>query len=90
MKNEKSGLVQAVFYQAGELAISETLKISVDSQAAIILKISKGVVTEITASDPSRMLGKLHLEIEDGAGKHERAIELPGGFFAGQSVIIIF
>ncbi len=89
VKNEKSGLVQAVFYQAGALAINENLKLVVDSQAAVILKISRGVVTEITAADPSRMLSTLHLEILDGGGMREWAIELPGGFFAGQSVNMI-
>lgn len=90
VKSESLGLVQAVFYQAGELVVNENLKLAVDSQAAIILKVSKeGVVTEITAADPSRMLGKLHLEIKDGAGKRELAIELPKGFFAGKSVNMI-
>lgn len=89
VKSKRSGLVQAVFYQAGELAIADNLKLRVDSRAAVILKIFKGEIKEISAADPSRKLSHLHLEILDGAGVRELAIELPGGFYAGQSVNLI-
>jgi chondroitin AC lyase len=89
VKSEKTGLVQAIFYQAGELVISENLKISIDSPAALILKTDSGVISEISAADPSRTLSKLHLSITDRAGEQERTIELPTGDFAGQSVVLV-
>ena len=81
----KTGVVQAVFYQAGELTVSEDLKISSDSQGAVILKCPDGVLKEITAADPSRMLGSLHLNI---SGIGDLSFRLPEGDYAGQSVSV--
>lgn len=88
VKSEESGVAQAIFYQAGEVVFSENLALSVESPAAIILKISGGVVKEISAADPSRKLSHLHLKISDKNGVNDRVIKLPSGFFAGQSVSI--
>ncbi len=88
VKCEKPGLAQAIFYQAGEVIFSEDLVLSVESPAAVILKISGGVVKEISAADPSRKLSQLHLKISDKSGVNDRVIELPSGFFAGQSVSV--
>jgi len=90
VKSEKSGLVLAIFYKAGELVISEYLKISIDSPAALILKTEKGVVREISAADPTRAMSKLHLSITDREGEQELTIQLPTGDFAGQSVTVDF
>jgi chondroitin AC lyase len=84
VKDQESGLVQAVFYHAGEIDISEGIKLSVDSPGAVMLKIVEGEVKEITVADPSRSLKRIHLQI---SGMDELAIELPEGIFAGQSVI---
>ncbi len=86
VKSEKTEIIQAIFYQAGELVISENLKISIDSPAALILKTDKGVIREISVADPSRTLSQLHLIITDRTGEQERSIQLPTGDFAGQSV----
>ncbi|MFO7670303.1 MAG: polysaccharide lyase family 8 super-sandwich domain-containing protein [Bacteroidales bacterium] len=89
VKSEELGLVQAVFYQAGELPVSENLTLVIDSPGAIILKISDGVVKEISAADPSRNLSHLHMRISDVSGVSELSIELPSGFYAGQSTSLV-
>ncbi len=84
VRDQESGMVQALFYQAGEVDITEEMKLSLDSPGAVMLKIREGKVKEITVADPSRSLMRLHLQI---SGMDELAIELPEGVYAGQSVI---
>lgn len=83
VQDHASGMVQAIFYHAGEIDFSGGLKLSVDSPGAVMLKIKEGEVKEITVADPSRSLRRIHLHI---TGMDELAIELPGGVFAGKSV----
>lgn len=87
VQDHKSGIVQAIFYHAGEINISESVKLSVDSPGVIMLKLSHGEVKEITVSDPSRRLSRIHLHI---TGMDELSIELPKGVYAGQSVKVNF
>jgi len=82
VRDKESGLVQAVFYQAGELEVSEDMTISIDSQGAVMLKMNGDTVKEITVADPSRKLARMHLEI---SGIGDITIDLPAGFYAGQS-----
>ena len=83
VQDQESGMVQAIFYQAGEVDTSEGMKLSLDSPGAVMLKISEGKVKEITVADPSRSLSRLHIQI---SGIDDFTIELPNGVYAGQSV----
>lgn len=85
VKDHESGLVQAIFYHAGEIDISGGMKLSVDSPGAVMLKISDGEVKEITVADPSRNLNRMHLKI---SGMDDLSIKMPEGVYAGQSVIL--
>ena len=85
VKDHDSGMVQALFYQAGEIDISEGMKLSIDSPGAVMLKMSHGEAKEITVADPSRRLRRIHLQI---SGMDDLTIELPTGVNAGQSVNI--
>jgi len=84
VKDRESGLVQALFYHAGEIEISEGIILALDSPGAVMLKLREGKVKEITVADPSRSLKRLHIQI---TGMENLRIELPGGVYAGQSVI---
>jgi len=84
VQDQESGMVQAIFYQAGEVDTSEGMKLSLDSPGAVMLKISEGKVKEITVADPSRSLSRIHLQI---SGMEKLVIDLPGGVYAGQSII---
>jgi chondroitin AC lyase len=78
-----AGLVQAIFYQAGELNIAEGIELSLDSPGAVMVKINEGKVKKITVADPSRSLSRMHLQI---TGMNDLNIELPEGVYAGQSI----
>lgn len=84
VKDLESGLVQAIFYHAGEIDISDGMSLVLDSPGAVILKMNDGVVTELTVADPSRKLNRMHLKI---SGMDELSIKLPQGDYAGSSVI---
>ena len=84
VKNEKMGMVQIVFYEAGELKIHQNLTVSRDSPGLIILKLKDGLVKKLTVSDPTRKLGKMHIDI---SGMDHQTIDLPKGDFAGSSIM---
>jgi chondroitin AC lyase len=101
--NTRLGICQAVFYEAGELEISDDMVLSLDSPAAVMVKLTGHDVESITVSDPSRKLARLHLKISGNFPvneKHARSrfdgeksmsevtVELPGGPYAGQSVVV--
>lgn len=95
-------MCQAVFYEAGEVQVSDDLTLAAATPGIVILQqTSDG--TRLTASDPNRELGKMILSIsarveESGAGYRafwneeeqvsELIIDLPQGQYAGSSVTI--
>lgn len=83
VSDNDSGMLMAIFYQGGELRLPGGHKLSIDSQGVVMLKIRDGEFKEISVSDPSRKLSRIHIKI---SGRDELAIDLPGGFYAGQSV----
>lgn len=54
---------QAVFYQSGEVVLPGGIRLACDTPGAVMIKTNKGKVTGLSVSDPSRMLGKMHLTI---------------------------
>ena len=98
-------MCQAVFYKAGELEISENLKLISDNPGVILLKMKGEKVTEVSVADPNRELGRFHLSISDKVEKKDEnvvaiwnektgmtdiAIDLPQGVYAGKSVTVSF
>ena len=83
VEDQNSGMVQALFYHGGEIETTGGIKLSIDSPGAVMLKVIKGEVKEITVADPSRSLSRIHLQI---SGMDNLSIELPNGVYAGQSV----
>ncbi|MFH0759196.1 MAG: polysaccharide lyase family 8 super-sandwich domain-containing protein [Bacteroidota bacterium] len=103
VRHKGLGIYQLVFYKTGELQLSENLTLGSDSQGAIMLKTKGKTIRGISVSDPSRKLGKIHLSVNtpiNKSGKNYTAswdeekqitrltIELPQGYYAGQSVSI--
>ena len=98
------GICQIIFYQAGELSISDNLVISLASPGAVMLKIADDVVKEISVADPTRKLSRMLMKISGNIDTSDKdklmsvynratnmsdlAIDLPTGFYSGQSVII--
>jgi chondroitin AC lyase len=97
-------MVQAVFYKAGELQVSDEIKMSSHNPGIVIVKFKDGEIDQITVSDPNRELGKYNLSV---SGKVEQeaenfksvwnenhklsalSIDLPRGVYAGESTTIV-
>jgi chondroitin AC lyase len=96
-------IFQAVFYKAGEIQVSEKLKLVCDNPGIVMLKMNTEKVIEISVADPNRELGKFHLSISakteksgdnfsavwnEKAGFTNISVDLPKTVYAGQSVTI--
>jgi chondroitin AC lyase len=98
------GICQIIFYQAGEIRISDNMVISLASPGAVMLKIADDVIKEISVADPTRKLSRMLMKISGNIDPSntdklrsvfdnekmmsDLTIDLPTGFFAGQTVII--
>jgi chondroitin AC lyase len=98
------GICQIIFYQAGELRISDNLVISLASPGAVMLKIADDGIKEISVADPTRKLSRMLMKISGNIDTSDKdnlmsvynratamsdiAIDLPTGFYTGQSVTI--
>jgi chondroitin AC lyase len=98
-------ILQAVFYKAGTIQVSEKLKLVCDNPGIVMLKLNGEKVTEISVADPNRELGKFHLSISLKAEKsgdnftstwNEKlgltniSVDLPKDVYTGSSVTIKF
>jgi chondroitin AC lyase len=54
-------IVQAAFYQNGEITFADGIHLSVDSPALILVGNEDSNIRRLTVSDPTRKLGKIHL-----------------------------
>ncbi len=103
VKHSGLNMCQAVFYKAGEVQVTDSLKLECHSPGMVLLKLEGENVSRISVSDPNRELGKIHLSVSakierfgegfkavwnDGEKVTEIAIELPRDNYAGQSVTI--
>jgi chondroitin AC lyase len=105
VKNNNLGICQIAFYRAGEVKISDGLKIRIDSQGMAMLKMKGDKVEELTVSDPSRKLSRVMVTLSgsyDAKGNHFITlsnsdqdstliiVDLPQGVYAGMSVTARF
>ncbi len=103
VKHKVLDICQVVFYKTGQVQISENLTLGSDSEGLVMLKTDGQTITEISVSDPTRKMGKIHLTLNipmNTSGKNHNAIwdsemkatqlsiNLPGENDAGQSVTI--
>jgi chondroitin AC lyase len=94
---------ELVFYQSGQVQISNHLKIAIDSPGLVIVKTDGAQLKAISVADPSRKLSRIHLTVTakiDKKGAHfqsvwnsekgisEITIDLPQTVYAGKSVTI--
>lgn len=63
VKNDKTGVIQAIFYQAGTI-VAENLKVTVDNPCALMLRKKGGDIIDIHFSDPSHQLKNLSVAVE--------------------------
>ena len=103
VKSNKLRICQLAFYRAGEVEVSDGLKIRMDSQGMAMLKMQGDRIEELTISDPSRKLSRMIITVSDiynARGDNFIAfpnnnqnitfivVDLPQGVYAGKSVSI--
>ena len=99
------GIYQAVFFSAGAVRLTESIRLECDSPGIVMLKTKGSEITEISVSDPNRELGRIYLAVsvkieqtgehfeavwKENQGMSEVAIDLPRGVYAGSSVTVNF
>ena len=97
------GMLQAVFYKAGEVQLTDELRLTCDSPGIVMLRVEGHNITEISVSDPNRELARLHLRLSakiqmkgenfeavwnEDIETSEVVISLPRGVYAGKGVTV--
>ncbi len=103
VKNRNLNIVQAVFYEDGEVQIAKDLKLISDNQGVIMIKTNGDDITEMSVADPSRKLRKMHFSLStkkeqignnfnmiwnERTNMTDVTIDLPDGDYTGSSVTI--
>ena len=103
VKHTGLGISQIVFYQAGEILVSEDVKITIDTPGLVMIHADGPVIKKITVADPSRELDFIHLKVtaqvnangnnikamwNEENGYSDIIINLPQEEYAGKSTII--
>lgn len=97
-------MFQAVFYKAGEIQVTENLRLTCDNPCILMLKMQGQKPIQISVADPNREMEKIHLSLSskienedddikafwnDDDKVSEISIDLPQGVYAGKSVTVI-
>ena len=78
VSHDKSGICQVIFHKAGEIKISDGLKVRMDSPGMAMFKMQGGKVQELTISDPSRKLSRIMVTLPGNYNiKGDHFITLP-------------
>jgi chondroitin AC lyase len=87
VRNNALKIAQAVFYEAGEIKLSEEVSLAANQPCMVMtdMKPNHGSMT-ITVSDPTRKLDKIVLEIKSKNKVVPVIIQLPKEGYAGSSV----
>jgi chondroitin AC lyase len=103
VRHSRLQICQAVFYKAGELKISDKLKITCDHPGIVMIKTDGEKIMQISLADPNRELGRFHFSVSarfemvgdnfnavwnETKGTTEISADLPQGAYAGKSVTI--
>ena len=104
VRHKKLGLLQAVFYKAGKLAVGKENVLEASAPCIVMIQMEEeDKIKKITVSDPNRELSTLYLKVSkkfEGSSVNHKSfwnpkqhrseilIDLPQGGFAGQSVVI--
>lgn len=86
VRNDKAGIAYAIFHSGGSVKLADGIDITSDTPGIVMVKYDGKKVSGITVEDPTRKLLKMYLTVN---GK-ECAVELPQGFYAGQSKSVSF
>jgi chondroitin AC lyase len=103
VKNTDIGIIQMVFYSAGEIKVSEKINFKCHTPGIVMLKMDENMIQEVSVSDPNRELSQINFSINykiDAKGKGFKSqwneennissflVALPQGNFQGSTVKI--
>ena len=103
VKHKGLNMCQVVFHKAGDIQVSDKLKIGIDSPGIIMVKTDGQSVKSISVAYPSRKLKRIHLTLsqkvnakgedfkaswDEAKNLSEISIDLPQTVYAGKSVSI--
>ena len=103
VRHDQLEMVQMVFYQSGEVKLSDNITLSSDNPGIIMVKMKEGKIHQISVADPNRELGKMSFSLstqinsadanfsafwDEGKKASQVFIDLPQGQFAGKSVTV--
>lgn len=86
--DREQGMYQMLFYRAGSVRLNDRIELEADSPGAVMIQLKEGRPVSVTAADPSRTLGRLHLRIHGPEQIEQMFIDLPGGDESGRSVTV--
>ena len=103
VKNSKLRITQLAFYKAGSIEIDKGVKVNLDSQGMVMLKMQGGQLKQLTLADPSRKLNRMLVTVS-GMYKAQSEtfrtilderrqrtlfiVDVPQGVYLGKSVTI--
>tara|TARA_R110002050_G_scaffold72581_5_gene156285 strand:- start:476 stop:2659 length:2184 start_codon:yes stop_codon:yes gene_type:complete len=101
VKNKDENVVQAVFYQSGNLSLEKKLDLQMENAGIIMLKLKRGKVESFSISDPTRKLTELKFTLEGlyslkdpdikviknrKTKTSQFIVQMPKGVFSGKSL----
>jgi chondroitin AC lyase len=88
VRNNQLQITQIVFYEAGEIKLSNDLALAVSDPCIAMVETNGKKIKKITVAEPTQKLKSLQLKITSGKNTKEIKVDLPEGGYAGQSVAL--
>jgi len=103
VNHKELGICQIAFYKAGEIQLSEQMRVRMDNQGMVMVKMEGDRIVQVSVSDPSRRCSRATLTVSgvyeakgegfvaipDGARQETLIlIDLPQDVYAGKSATI--
>jgi chondroitin AC lyase len=88
VRNKSLQITQVVFYEAGEIKLSEQFSLVVSNPCMVMVSMKGNSIKNIMVSDPGRKLSSLQLTLKQGKKSSEIKVDLPKEGYAGSSVAV--
>lgn len=79
-------VLQAVFYEAGELTVSPTQSVKVDAPCVLMVEGWGSSQLSLSVSDPNQNLSCVQVEVIDNGWQEYASINLPQGEYKGRTI----
>jgi chondroitin AC lyase len=88
VRNKALQITQIVFYEAGEIKLSDHFTLGVDKPCMVMVEVKGKTIKKINVSDPTRKLSSLQLTLKQGEKSKDINVDLPKEGYAGSSVAV--